>query len=123
MGFTLSHFHTIGAAKLWSRVSVEGCIHSIEKPQPSERKQGQTYCDCFLQNQAGQAVKLRMVACFAPLPLLLERQVVIVQNGKVNSTSETLYADVDDLCEVQVLDVAGREYPVELTGMITWHAH
>ena len=48
---------------------------------------------------------------------------VIVQNGKVNSTSETLYADVDDLCEVQVLDVAGREYPVELTGMITWHAH
>ena len=64
-----------------------------------------------------------MVACNAPLPLLQERQEIIVQNGKVNSTSETLYADMDDLCEVQVLDVVGSEYPAELTGMIVWHAH
>ena len=120
VGFKLSHFHMIGAAKLWSRLSVQGCIHSLEMPQPSERKLGQTYCDCFLQNQAGQAVKVRMVTCNAPLRLLQERQVIIVQNGKVNSTSETLHADMDDLCEVQVLDVAGSEYPAELTGMITW---
>jgi hypothetical protein len=61
-----------------------------------------------------------MVTCNAPLLLLQERQVIIVKNGNVNSTSETLYADMDDLCEVQVLDVAGSEYPAELTGMITW---
>ena len=64
-----------------------------------------------------------MVACNTPMPLLQERQEIIVQNGKVHSTSETLYADMDDLCEVQVLDAAGSEYPAELTGMIVWHAH
>ena len=123
VGFKLSFFHMIGAAKPWSRLSVQGCIHSLEMPQASERKLGQTYCDCFLQNQAGQAVKVRMVACNTPMPLLQERQEIIVQNGKVNSTSETLYADMDDLCDVQVLDAAGSEYPAELTGMIVWHAH
>ena len=35
----------------------------------------------------------------------------------------TLYADIDDLCEVPVPDAAGSEYPAELTGMIVWHAH
>ena len=123
VGFKLSFFHMIGAAKPWSRLSVQGCIHSLEMPQASERKLGQTYCDCFLQNQAGQPVKGRMVACNTPMPLLQERQEIIVQNGKVHSTSETLYADMDDLCDVQVLDAAGSEYPAELSGMIVWHAH
>ena len=121
VSFQLSQIHSIGAVKCWSRLSVKGCIHSIDMPQVSERKAGQSFCDCFLQNQTGQAVKLRICTCNTAMPLLHERQEIVVQNCKVNSSSETLYADLDDLCS-QLLDIAGTQYPTQLSGMIVWHA-
>ena len=42
VGFKLSSFHMIGAAKPWSRLSVQGCIHSLEMPQASELTLGQS---------------------------------------------------------------------------------
>ena len=45
------------------------------------------------------------------------------QHIKVNSSAETLCADLDVLCAVQVLDAVSIEYPAELTGMIQVSTH
>ena len=118
--FQFSQFHEIGTVKLWARISLQGCIHSVDIPQPSERKTGQSFCEFLLQNENGQAVRVKMVACHVPLPVLEARQEVCVLNCKVNSTTESLYVDLDDLCEVQIKGMAGSSYPLDLRGMVMW---
>ena len=60
-----------------------------------------------------------MVACHAPLPFLRKGEVIVL-NGQVNNAAKTLYADIADLCEVQVVGMAGQSYSSELRGMVTW---
>ena len=120
VNFQFSVFHVIGTVKPWTRISLQGCVHSLDIPQASERRSGQSFCELLLQNEAGQAVKVKMVACHVPLPVLQERQKISVLNCKVNSATETLYADMDDLCEVQIKGMSGSSYPGELKGMVTW---
>ena len=50
VSFQFDIFHVIGTVKPWTRISVQGCIHSLEAPQASERESGQSYCDYLLQN-------------------------------------------------------------------------
>ena len=121
--FKLTLFHMIGTLKAWSRLSVQGCLHSLEVAQASERTMGQSYFDCFLQNRTGQGVRVRIVAYDDLLPQLEEGQEIILRNAKINTGSEALHADLGDLSELEVLGNPSTDYPANLTSMVVWQQH
>ena len=99
---------------------MQGKVHSIEAEQPSERKLGQSYFDCFVMNPDGQGVRVRVVSSSDQLPRLEKDDEIIIRNCKINSNSEALHADLSDLCEIGVLGRPVSGYPEDLVDMVVW---
>ena len=82
----------------------------------SDRKVGQSVVDFFLQNMSGQGVRVTLVATSEDLPTFNVGDELLVRNIKVNNSGEQLYADLDDMTEVEVLEQPLGSYPVGLTA-------
>ena len=87
-----------------SCLSVQGRVHEIQDPMASDHKVGQRSLDFFLQNIRGQGVRVKLVASSEELRTFNVGDELLLQNIKVNSGGEQLYADLDDVVEVVLLE-------------------
>ena len=97
-------FETVVTMIPWSRVSVQSIIHETDMIEASSKHPEKSYLDFSIRDGRNQGLKIRMVSFDNEMPKVETGRKVMVRNAKINSGAETLYADLDDMCSVEMVE-------------------
>ena len=92
----------------WSLVSVQGIIHETDVIEASSTYPDKSYLDFSIRDARNQGLKIRLVSFDNEMPKVEIGRKVTVRNAKINCSTETLYADLNDLCMLEM----GEKFPI-----------
>ena len=104
MDFKFQLFDTVVTMVPWSRVSVQGIIHETDEVEASSKHPDKSYMDFSIRDQHNKGLKIRVVAFDKEIPKVETGRKVMVRNAKINSAGETIFADLDDMCSVDIVE-------------------
>ena len=100
--FKFQVFEAVVTMMPWSCVSVQGIIHETDTIEASSKHPEKSYLDFSIRDARNQGLKIRLVSFDNEMPKVETGRRVTVRNAKINCGTETLYADLDDLCSLEM---------------------
>ena len=103
MAFMYAPFDSIASMTAWSRVSIEGFVNSLTETTASPKDANKWIREISLSDPQQRGVKVRLVSSDKDATTFLDKQSdmhVQVNYAKVNATSCTVYADLDDMTNI-----------------------
>ena len=103
VAFMYAAFESLPSLPGWSRVSIEGYVHTSSETTPSPRHQNKWIREITVSDFQSQGVKVRLVSGDKDATHFLDKQSdthVQLNYAKVNVTSGSVFADVNDLTSI-----------------------
>ena len=118
--FKFQVFEAVVTMMPWSRVSVQGIIHETDTIEASSKHPEKSYLDFSIRDARNQGLKIRLVSFDNEMPKVETGRKVTVRNAKINCGTETLYADLDDLCMLEMGDKVSSSESRQQMQMVRW---
>ena len=103
VAFMYAALETLPSLTGWSRVSIEGYVHTSSETTPSPRHRNKRIREITVSDFQCQGVKVRLISSDKDATHFLDKQSdmhVQLNYAKVNLTSVSVFADLDDLTSI-----------------------